>query len=247
MVRQSSHLAAVPPEEPDFAVAHAMAPPVHLLLPKEHATLLVPDEDGVLEPHVPSMPALQQVKEVVRNSLAAHQGPHAVGEALPLGTVHHGPTHRGPLRARDGRLPTMQVMRRWRQKVTRTVIPGLPCIFCGGTEEDTGHMHILCERDEAVARFLCANVEEFTADLPLADKATESMSWKEHGCRWTESLMTGAVPGELKRVFAAVRVAPSGEAAKAKLCLEDMIQIGEDGYARTNHRITKIMQLPLRD
>ena len=36
VVRQSSHLAAVPLEEPHFAAAHAKAPPVHLLLPKEH-------------------------------------------------------------------------------------------------------------------------------------------------------------------------------------------------------------------
>ena len=42
MVRQTSHLAAVPLEEPDFAAAHAKAPPVQLLLPKEHAALLVP-------------------------------------------------------------------------------------------------------------------------------------------------------------------------------------------------------------
>ena len=61
VVRQSSHLAAVLPEEPDFAAAHAKAPPVFLILPKEHATLLVPNEDGVLEPHVPSMRALRQV------------------------------------------------------------------------------------------------------------------------------------------------------------------------------------------
>ena len=59
VVRQSSHLAAVPLEEPDFAAAHAKAPPVHRLLPKEHATLLVPRDDGGLEPHVPTMQALQ--------------------------------------------------------------------------------------------------------------------------------------------------------------------------------------------
>ena len=58
VVRQSSHLAAVSLEEPDFAAAHAKALPVHLMLPKEHATLLVPDENGLLEPHVPSMRAL---------------------------------------------------------------------------------------------------------------------------------------------------------------------------------------------
>ena len=59
VVRQRSHFAAVP-EEPDFPAAQAKAPPVHLLLPKEHATLLVPREDGVLQAHVPSMQALQQ-------------------------------------------------------------------------------------------------------------------------------------------------------------------------------------------
>ena len=30
-------------------------------------------------------------------------------------------------------------------------------------------MHITCERDVEVARLLCAKVEEFAADLPLAD------------------------------------------------------------------------------
>ena len=59
--------------------------------------------------------------------------------------------------------------------------------------------------------------------------------------------MTGVVPGELKRLFAAVRAASSRAPAKAKVFLEDMIEIGEDGYARNNHRLTKIMQLPLRD
>ena len=117
-------------------------------------------------------------------------------EAVPLGALHHGPTDRDLLRARDGRLPTKQVMRRWRQKVTCTVIPALPCIFCGGPEDDTGHRRILCERDEAVARLLCAKVQEFTTDLPLADKAVEITSWKEHGCRWTESLMIGVVSGD---------------------------------------------------
>ena len=58
VVRQSSHLAAVLLEEPNFAAAHTKAPPVHLLLPKEHTTLLVPNEGGVLEPHVPSLRAL---------------------------------------------------------------------------------------------------------------------------------------------------------------------------------------------
>ena len=148
--------------------------------------------------------------------------------------MHHGPTQKNLLPARDGRLSTMQVMRRWRQKITRTLIPAHPCIFCGGPEEDTGHMRILCARDEAVARLLCESVEEFTAELPLADRAIEFMSWKEYGSRWTDSPMTGVVPGYLKRLFAMVRAASSRGPAKAKLFLEDMIQIGEDVYARKN-------------
>ena len=105
-------------------------------------------------------------------------------------------------------------------------------------------MRLLCE---AVERFLCAKVEESIADLPLPDKAMEFMSWKEHGCRWTESLMTGVVPGELMRLFAAVRAASSRGPAKAKLFPEDMIHIGEDGYAARNHRLTQIVQVPMRD
>ena len=108
-------------------------------------------------------------------------------------------------------------------------------------------MRILCDRVEAVAQLLCANVEEFAADLPLADKAMEYMSVKEHGWRWTESLMTGVVLGELKRLFAAMRAALSRGPEKAKLFLEDIIQIWEDGYARRNHRLTQIVQLPMRD
>ena len=99
----------------------------------------------------------------------------------------------------------------------------------------------------AVAHVLCAKVEEFIADLPLADRAMEFMSWKEHGCRWMESFMTGVVPGELNRLFAVVRAASCGGPPKAKLFLEDMIQVGENGYARQNHRLTKIMHLPPGD
>ena len=166
---------------------------------------------------------------------------------VPLGTVHHGPTHREMVRARHDRLPNVQVMRRWRQKVTRKMIPTLPCIFCGGQEEDTGLLRILCKRDEAVARSLCAKVEVFTSDLPLANRAVELMSWKEHGCKWTESLMAGVVPGDLKRLFATMRAASSRGPAKAKLFLEDMIQIGEDGYARRNLQLSRTMQLPPGD
>ena len=161
--------------------------------------------------------------------------------------MHHGPTHRNMLRARDGRLSTMQVMRRWRQKLTRVAIPAHPCIFCGGPEEDIGHMRFLCARDEEVARLLCRRVEEFTAELPLTDRAVEFVAWREHGCRWTESLMAGVVPGDLKRQLAAVRAASSRGPAKAKLFVEDMVQIGEDVYARRNHRLTQIMQLPMQD
>ena len=78
------------------------------------------------------------------HSLAARTRAHtplaAACEAVPLGAVHHGATQGDLLEQRDGRLPTMQVMRRWRQKVTRTVIPAHPCIFYGRAEEDTGHM-----------------------------------------------------------------------------------------------------------
>ena len=251
VVRQSSHLAAVPLEEPDSAAARAMAPPVHLILPREHAVLLVPGDDGELEPHVPSMQALRLVREMEWRSLAARTRAHtplaSACEAVPLGAVHHGPTHRNMLRAPDGRLSTMQVMRRWRQKLTRVAIPAHPCIFCGRPEEDIGHMRLLCARDEEVARLLCRRVEEFTAELPLTDMAVEFLAWREHGCRWTESLMAGVVPGDLKRLFAAVRAASSRGPAKAKLFVEDLIQVGEDVYARRNHRLTQIMQLPMQD
>ena len=251
VVRQSSHLAAVPLEAPDSAAARAMAPPVHLVLPKEHAILLVPGDDGELEPRVPSMQALQHVREMEWRSLAARtRAPTPLAgacEAVPLGAVHHGPTHRNMLRARDGRLSTMQVMRRWRQKLTRVAIRAHPCILCGGPEEDIGHMRLLCARDEEVAGLLCRRVEEFTAELPLTDRAVEFVAWREHGCRWTESLMAGVVPGDLKRQFAAVRAASSRGPAKGKLFVEDMVQIGEDVYARRNHRLTQIMQLPMQD
>ena len=102
-------------------------------------------------------------------------------EVVPLGTVHHGPAHRDILRARDGCLPTMQTVQRWRQKLIRRVLLSLPYIFCGGPEEDTGHICITCERE----RSLCAKFEEFAADLPLANRAMVFMSWKEHVCKWT--------------------------------------------------------------
>ena len=71
-----------------------------------------------------------------------------------------------------------------------------------------GHMRLLCARDEEVAGLLCRRVEEFTAELPLTDRAVEFVACREHGCRWTESLMAGVVPGDLKRQFAAGGVVP---------------------------------------
>ena len=246
VVRQSSHLAPLPLEEPDSAASRAKAPPVHLVLPKEHAVLLVPGDDGELAPHVPSMQALQHVMEREWRSLAARTRAHtplaSACEAVPLGALHHGPTHRNMLRARDGRLSTVQVMRRWRQKLTCVAIPAHPRIFCGGPEEDISHMRLLCARDEEVARLLCRRVQEFTAEL-----AVEFLAWREHGCRWTESLMAGVVPRDLKRLFAAVRAASSRGPAKAKVFVEDMIRIREDVYARRNHRLTQIMQQPMQD
>ena len=108
-------------------------------------------------------------------------------------------------------------------------------------------MRLLCARDEEVAGLLCRRVEEFTAELSLTDRAVEFVAWREHGCRWTESLMAGVVPGDLKRLFAAVRAASSRGPAKARLFVEDMVQIGEDVYARRNHGLTQIMQLQMQD
>ena len=176
VVRQSSRLAAVLLEAPDSAAARAMAPPVHLVLPKEHAILLVPGDDGELEPRVPSMQALHLVREMEWRSLALRTRAHtplASGcESVPLGAVHHGPTHRNMLRPRDGGLSTMRVVRWGRQKLTRVAIPAHPCICCGGPEEDIGHMCVLCTRDEEVA--LCRRVVEFAAELPLTDGAWSS-------------------------------------------------------------------------
>ena len=59
--------------------------------------------------------------------------------------------------------------------------------------------------------------------------------------------MAGVVPGELKWLFAGVRAASSRGVVKAKLFMEDMIQIWEDGYAWRNTRLTKIMHLLQRD
>ena len=92
----------------------------------------------------------------------AHTPLAAAWEAVPLGAMHHGPGYRSLLQARNARLSTMHIMRRWRQNVTRTVIPAHPCIFCGGPEEDTSttvircpfieHMHLANESPPALPR-----------------------------------------------------------------------------------------------
>ena len=250
VVRQSSHLAAIPLEAPHSAAARAMAPPVHLVLPKEHAILwwlgMMESSSRVCPPCKPFNSSRRRRVALVART-RAHTPLASACEAVPLGAVHHGPTHRNMLRARDGRLSTMQVMRRCRQKLTRVAIPAHPCIFCWGPEEDIGQMRLLCARDEEVARLLCRRVVEFTAELPLTDRAVEFLAWREHGCRWTESLMAGVIPEDLKRQFAAVRAASSRGPAKAKLFVEDMVQVGEDVYARRNHRLTQIMQLPMQE
>ena len=61
------------------------------------------------------------------------------------------------------------------------------------------------------------------------------MSWKKPWCKWMESVMAGVVPGVLRRLFAMVRAASCPGPAKAKLFVEDMITLGEDGHTRRNH------------
>ena len=170
-----------------------------------------------------------------------------VFEAVTLGAVHHGPTHKNQPRARDGRPSTMQLMRRWRRKMLPTVIVAHWFIFCAGPEEDTAHMRILCARHEAVTRLVYESVKKVTTELPLADGAVVFLAWKETGCRWAAFLMIAVVAGEIQRLCAAVRAVLYRGRAMAKLFLEDMIHISEDVYARRNHRITYIMQLPMHD
>ena len=99
VVRQSSHLAAVPLEAPESAAASATAPPVHILLPKEHAILLVPGDDGEPEPHVPSMQTLQHVREMEWRSLAARTRAHTHQAAphTPRTSHKRPPTPHGAL------------------------------------------------------------------------------------------------------------------------------------------------------
>ena len=73
-----------------------MAPHVHLVVPKEHAILLVPGDNGELEPRVPSMQALQQVREMEWHSLAARTRAHTplagACEAVPPGSCTPRPS-----------------------------------------------------------------------------------------------------------------------------------------------------------
>ena len=84
--------------------------------------------------------------------------------------MRYGPTHMDMLHAKDGRLPTMQAIRHWRQKLPRHVHPPQPCIFCGGAEEDAAHMQSPCERSPEVAEVWFAGVEELRGHLPLAEQ-----------------------------------------------------------------------------
>ena len=59
--------------------------------------------------------------------------------------------------------------------------------------------------------------------------------------------MTSILPRHLKRLFAAVGAASFWGLVKAKLFMENMIQIGDDVYAKRKHRLTQIMQLLLQD
>ena len=128
----------------------------------------MPDDKGTLEPHVPSMHALQRIRESASDSLATRSRAHTpladACEVVPLVTLHHGPAHRDMLHARDSRLPTMQTMRRWQQKVTGQVFPPFPCIFCGRVERDVARMRITDTRDAEVQPYLLTSL----LDLVLA-------------------------------------------------------------------------------
>ena len=53
------------------------------------------------------------------------------------------------------------------------------------------------------------------------------MSWKGDGFEWTESIITGVIPAELKRLFRALRAPSSPGPLEAKVLFEVMIQIGD--------------------
>ena len=70
----------------------------------------------------------------------------------------------------------MQAMWRWRQRVIHQVYPKQACILCGGAEEDATYMWSVHERSLEVAEAMCAQVEEFTGDVHLANRAIQFMS-----------------------------------------------------------------------
>ena len=93
-------------------------------------------------------------------------------------------------------------------------------------------MRIMCGRDKTVAQILHAKLEEFTLT-----SRTE---------RWSSRLQEDGVLDDKSRAQGTQSALHGGEGpTKAKRFLGDIIQIGEDVYARRNHRLTQIMQLQM--
>ena len=142
--------------------------------------------------------------------------------------MHPGPTH----------YSTMQVMRRWRS----TVIPAHLCIICGGPDEDSGHMRLWCARwkrwrHSCVGAWRCS----------LRGFPWRTGRWNSWPGRKTAA--GGRTSDDGRRPWSpeTALCTCAGGSAKSKLLMQDMIQIGEDAYARRNHRRTQIMQLPIQD
>ena len=104
-------------------------------------------------------------------------------------------------------------------------------------------MRLVCERSPEVAKALCARVEEFTKDLPLASRVMEIMSWEERGVQHIVSLIARVIPHSRRYLFAIVRAAASKGPARAHLFLEDLVLLGEGAYGRLNHQVGGIMRL----
>ena len=68
-------------------------------------------------------------------------------------------------------------------------------------------------------------------DLPCADRAMEFISWYEHGCKWTDSVIAGVLLGELRRLIVMVRATSPPGSVEAKLFLAHMILLGDKDYA----------------